>query len=48
VLLVAEAEKSGRDTVKRAKMELSSVGSSISVILNKARSYVPKWVGAEG
>ena len=48
VLVVAEAEKSSRDIVKRAKMELSSVGSSVSVILNKARSYTPKWVEAEG
>ena len=37
VVLVAEAEKSSRDVVKRAKLELSSVGASISVILNKVR-----------
>ena len=48
VVLVAEAGKSSRDIVKRAKMELSSVGSSVAVILNKARSYTPKWVEAEG
>jgi uncharacterized protein involved in exopolysaccharide biosynthesis/Mrp family chromosome partitioning ATPase len=48
IVLVAEAEKSSRDVVKRAKAELTSVGASISVILNKARSRVPKWVGAEG
>jgi uncharacterized protein involved in exopolysaccharide biosynthesis len=48
VVLVAEAEKSSRDIVKRAKTEIASVDASISVILNKVRSRVPKWVGAEG
>ena len=48
VLIVAEAEKSSRDIVKRAKTEIASVGASISVILNKVRSRAPKWVGAEG
>ncbi len=48
VMLVAEAEKSSRDVVKRAKTELASVGASITVILNKARSYTPKWLAAEG
>jgi uncharacterized protein involved in exopolysaccharide biosynthesis len=48
MVLVAEAGKSSRDIVRRAKMELSSVGSSVTVILNKARSYMPKWVGEEG
>jgi Mrp family chromosome partitioning ATPase len=48
IVLVAEAEKSSRDVVKRAKAELTSFGASISVILNKARSRVPKWAGAEG
>jgi succinoglycan biosynthesis transport protein ExoP len=47
VVLVAEAEKSSRDVVKRAKLELASVGASISVIVNKVRSYSPKWAGAE-
>jgi Mrp family chromosome partitioning ATPase len=48
VVLVAEAEKSSKDIVKRASMELAVVGASISVILNKVRFYAPKWVGAEG
>jgi hypothetical protein len=48
VVLVAEAEKSNQDAVRRAKMELTSVGTSISVILNKTRSCVPKWAGVEG
>ena len=48
VLVVAEAGKSSRDIVKRAKTEIVSVGASISVILNKVRLYAPKWTGAEG
>jgi uncharacterized protein involved in exopolysaccharide biosynthesis/Mrp family chromosome partitioning ATPase len=48
VVIVAEAEKSSRDVVKRAKEEFTSVGTSISVILNKSRSYLPRWIGAEG
>ena len=47
VILVAEAEKSSRNIVKRAKTEFASVGASITVILNKARSCTPKWLAAE-
>jgi hypothetical protein len=48
IVLVAESEKSSRDVVKRAKDELTSIGASTSVILNKVRFYAPKWAGAEG
>ena len=48
VVVVAESEKSSRDVVKRAKDELTSVGASHAVILNKVRSYAPKWARAEG
>ena len=47
VLIVAEAEKSNRDFIKRAYSELVACRASVSVILNKARSYTPKWLGAE-
>ena len=47
VVLVAEAEKSNRDVFKRAKTELASVSASMTVVLNKARSYTPKWLPAE-
>ena len=47
LVLVAEAGKSRQDIVKRAKLELTSVAPSISVILNKVRFYAPRWVGAE-
>ena len=47
VLVVVEAEKSNRDFLKRAYTEIAC-RASISVIFNKARSYTPKWAGAEG
>ncbi|HEY5705683.1 MAG TPA: Wzz/FepE/Etk N-terminal domain-containing protein [Terrimicrobiaceae bacterium] len=47
VILVAEAEKSNRDLLKRAYAELLACRASVSVIFNKARSYTPKWLGAE-
>ena len=47
VILIAEAEKSSRDILKRASTEFASVNANVSVILNKARSYSPKWMAAE-
>jgi polysaccharide biosynthesis transport protein len=47
VLIVVEAEKSNRDCLKRAYTELIACRANASLILNKARSYVPKWAGAE-
>jgi uncharacterized protein involved in exopolysaccharide biosynthesis/Mrp family chromosome partitioning ATPase len=46
VLLVVEAEKSNRAAVKRAYAELSAK-TKVSVVLNKSRSYGPKWLEAE-
>jgi uncharacterized protein involved in exopolysaccharide biosynthesis len=43
VLLVVEAEKSNRQAVKRAYAQLAAK-TKVSVILNKARSYGPKWL----
>jgi uncharacterized protein involved in exopolysaccharide biosynthesis len=43
VLLVVEAEKSSRDAVKRAYMQLSAK-VDVSVIFNKSRTYGPKWL----
>jgi uncharacterized protein involved in exopolysaccharide biosynthesis/Mrp family chromosome partitioning ATPase len=42
VLLVVEAEKTGRDAAKRGYTQLSAARANVSVILNKTRSYVPK------
>jgi hypothetical protein len=46
VLLIVEAEKSNRDTVKRAYTRLSAK-ADVSVIFNKSRTYVPKWLDDE-
>jgi len=43
VLLVIEAEKSNRQAVKRAYTELAAK-TKVSVVLNKTRSYGPKWI----
>jgi MinD-like ATPase involved in chromosome partitioning or flagellar assembly len=42
VLLVAEAEVTNLDIVKRAYAELVSARADASIILNKSRSYGPK------
>jgi Mrp family chromosome partitioning ATPase len=42
VLLVVEAEKTGRDAAKRGYTQLSAARANVSVILNKTRSYLPK------
>jgi hypothetical protein len=44
VLLVVEAEKGGRDLMKRACAELTAARANVSGIFNKARSYGPKWL----
>jgi polysaccharide biosynthesis transport protein len=46
VLLVVEAEKSNRQAVKRAYAQLAAK-TKVSVVLNKTRSYGPKWLGDE-
>ncbi len=47
VLLIVEAEKNNRDVVTRGYSELVTGRASISVILNKVRSYTPKWLDVE-
>src|SRR5438105_3750730 len=44
VLLIVEAEKNHRDVVKRGYRELVGARADVAVILNKTRSYVPKWL----
>ena len=48
VLLVVEAEKNARDVLKRGLRRLVTERDNVSVILNKARSYGPKWLELEG
>ena len=47
IVLVAEAEKSNRDVVRRIYMELAAVNASVSAVLNKTRFYAPKWLQSE-
>ncbi len=46
VLLVVEAEKSNRESIKRAYSQLAAK-ADVSVIFNKSRSYGPKWLEGE-
>jgi len=48
VLLMVEAEKTGREEAKRGYAQLSAARANVSVILNKTRSYVPKRLNGEG
>lgn len=44
ILLVVEAEKDNRELVRRAGSELRDARAKLSGILNKTRSYGPKWL----
>jgi Mrp family chromosome partitioning ATPase len=44
VLLVVEAERTNRDTAKRGYEALRASRDNVSVVINKTRSYVPKWL----
>ncbi len=46
-LLVTEAEKSNREVVKRRYLALSGNRDNVSVILNKTRTYAPKWLDGD-
>ncbi len=47
VLLVVEAEKNGRDAVSRGFEALTLQRDNVSVVFNKARTYVPKWLNGD-
>jgi uncharacterized protein involved in exopolysaccharide biosynthesis/Mrp family chromosome partitioning ATPase len=47
VLLVVEAEKNNRDLIKRGYRKLVAERNNVAVVVNKARSYVPKWLDSE-
>ena len=47
LLLVVEAEKNSREMIKRGYGKLAAERDNVSVVVNKARSYVPKWLDAE-
>ncbi len=47
LLLVVEAEKNSREVIKRSYGKLLAERNNVAVVVNKARSYVPKWLDAE-
>jgi uncharacterized protein involved in exopolysaccharide biosynthesis/Mrp family chromosome partitioning ATPase len=47
LLLVVEAEKNNRELIKRGYRKLVAERDNVAVVVNKARSYVPKWLDAE-
>jgi uncharacterized protein involved in exopolysaccharide biosynthesis/Mrp family chromosome partitioning ATPase len=47
LLLVVEAEKNNRDVIKRGYRKLVAERDNVAVVVNKARSYVPKSLDAE-
>jgi Mrp family chromosome partitioning ATPase len=44
LLLVVEAEKDNRDLIKRGYGKLVAERDNVAVVVNKTRSYVPKWL----
>ena len=47
LLVVVEAEKNNREVIKRSYGKLVAERNNVAVVVNKARSYVPKWLDAE-
>ncbi len=47
LLLVVEAEKNNREVIKRSYGKLTTERKNVAVVVNKARSYVPKWLDSE-
>jgi Mrp family chromosome partitioning ATPase len=44
LLLVVEAEKNNRDLIKRGYRKLVAERDNVVVVVNKTRSYVPRWL----
>jgi uncharacterized protein involved in exopolysaccharide biosynthesis/Mrp family chromosome partitioning ATPase len=47
LLLVIEAEKNNREGIKRSYGKLIAERKNVAVVVNKTRSYVPKWLDSE-
>jgi uncharacterized protein involved in exopolysaccharide biosynthesis/Mrp family chromosome partitioning ATPase len=47
LLLVVEAEKNNRELIKRSYGKLMAERNNVAVVVNKARSYIPKWLDNE-
>jgi uncharacterized protein involved in exopolysaccharide biosynthesis/Mrp family chromosome partitioning ATPase len=48
LLLIVEAEKTSRDVINRGYRELVAERDNVCVVVNKARSYIPKWLDNGG
>ena len=46
LLLVVEAEKNTREVIRRSYGKLIAERNNVAVVVNKTRSYVPKWLDA--
>jgi hypothetical protein len=44
LLLVVEAEKNSRDVINRGYRQLVAERNNVAVVVNKTRSYVPRWL----
>src|SRR5207237_4341713 len=47
LLLVVEADKNNREGIKRSYGKLIVERNNVAVLVNKSRSYVPKWLDSE-
>src|SRR5437588_2047337 len=47
LLLVVEAEKNNRDVIQCGYRKLVAERDNVAVVVNKTRSYVPKWLDCE-
>jgi polysaccharide biosynthesis transport protein len=47
LLLIVEAEKNNRDLINRGYRKLVAERDNVAVVVNKTRSYIPKWLDAE-
>jgi uncharacterized protein involved in exopolysaccharide biosynthesis/Mrp family chromosome partitioning ATPase len=47
LLLIVETEKDNREVIKRSYGKLIAERNNVAVVVNKARSYVPKWLDSE-
>jgi Mrp family chromosome partitioning ATPase len=47
LLLVVDADQNNRETVRRGYSALVNIRNNVSVVLNKAQHYGPKWADGE-
>ena len=47
VLMVVESEKTDRDVAKRAGLLLAESNATVATVLNKQKTYVPRWLQQE-